>query len=63
MPWHEVPAPGFTLTHGRKPKTGEARLKVQFANGYIDDRNEYTAGQLRWTIEGHGWDVAAVKRV
>jgi hypothetical protein len=58
---HDVPAPGFTLTNGRKPRTGGANLHVQFANGYVC-RFTYTAEQIRWTDTGSEWDVAAVKR-
>jgi hypothetical protein len=58
----DVPAPGFTLTNGRKPRTGERKLHVQFRCGWVDERNEYTAGQLDWSDRGHGWDVVAVKR-
>jgi hypothetical protein len=36
---------------------------VQFANGYVDTKNEYTAAQLRWIHSGCDWDVAAVKEV
>ena len=58
----DVPAPGFRLTKGRTPRTGEAPLRVQFRNGYIDDKHAYTAKQLRWTDTGDSWDVVAVKR-
>lgn len=53
---------GFKLTQGRKPRTGEAKLHVQFRCGYVDERNTYTAGQLRWDDTGHGWDIVAVRR-
>lgn len=56
-------ADGFTPTQGRKPRTGERKLRVQFRCGYVDDRHEYTAAQLRWTDTGDSWDVVAVKRV
>lgn len=58
----DVPAPGFTLTNGRKPRTGEKKLRVQFRGGWIDERNEYVAGQLRWTETGSDWDIVAVKK-
>lgn len=34
---------------------------VQFRNGFVDQKHSYTAAQLRWTHEGHDWDVVAVK--
>ena len=43
----EIPAPGYSLTKGRKPKTGEAKLMVQYRCGYVD-KWPYTSGQLRW---------------
>lgn len=49
-------------TNGRKPRTGEAKLMVEFRNGRT---GEYTAGQLRWTHDDDGfpreWDVVAVR--
>lgn len=59
---HDVPAPGFTITNGRKPRTGEAKLIAQFRCGYIDDRHTYTAAQLQFADTGHDWDVFAVKK-
>lgn len=59
---HDIPAPGFTLTKGRTPRTGEKPLRVQFRNGYVDTKHTYTAKQLRWNDTGHGWDVVAVRR-
>ena len=53
---------GFTPTKGRMPRTGETRLIVQFRNGYVDDRNTYTAKQLRWTDTGNDWDVVGVRK-
>lgn len=58
---HEIAA-GFTPTKGRKPRTGEARLEVQWRNGMID-RWTYTASQLRWDDTGHDFDVLAVRKV
>lgn len=58
----DVPAPGFTLTNGRKPRTGEKKLHIQFRCGWVDERNEYTAAQIRWTDTGDDWDAVAVKR-
>lgn len=60
---HEIPAPGFSLTKGRKPRTGGDKLRAQFRNGHVDERHEYTAEQLRWTDTGHAFDVVAVQRV
>lgn len=56
-------AEGFTPTKGRKPRTGETKLRVMFRGGYVDERNEYTASQLRWDDTGSEWDVVAVKRI
>lgn len=58
---HDIPAPGYRLTSGRKPRTGTAKLRVQFANGYVC-RFEYEASQLRWDDTKSEWDVVAVKR-
>lgn len=57
----DVPAEGFKLTNGRKPRTGSTKLRVQFACGYVCQW-EYEASQLRWTDTGCDWDVAAVRR-
>lgn len=58
----EIPAPGYSLTKGRKPRTGSDKLRVQYRNGMID-KHEYTAEQLRWTDTGDSFDVVAVRRV
>ena len=50
----------FTPTKGRKPRTGQKKLKVKYRNGY-EDRWEYTADQMRWTDTGHDWDIVGVK--
>jgi hypothetical protein len=52
----------MTPTKGRKPRTGDKLLRVQFRNGQVS-RHEYTAAQLRWTETGDGWDVVGVRRV
>jgi len=49
--------------HGVMPQTGEAKLRVKFRCGYVDDKHAYTAKQLRWTDTGSGWDVVAYQRV
>lgn len=59
---HAVPAPGFSLTEGRTPKTGGTKLRVQFRNGMVDDKHEYTTDQLRWADTGDSFDIVAVKR-
>ena len=58
-----VPAPGFHKNPGAYPDLmhPQTKLNVQFANGYIDDKHEYTPAQLRWTLTGHDFDVGAVK--
>ena len=48
-------------TQGRKPRTGEAKLRVQFRCGLVS-RHAYTAEQLRWNETGCDWDVVAVER-
>lgn len=53
---------GFTPTKWRKPRTGEAKLRVQFRNGYVDDKHTYRASDLRWTDEGSAWDIIAVRK-
>lgn len=57
-----VPASGFHLNPGAYPDQipPGTKLIVQFANGYIDDKHEYEPRQLRWSLTGHAWDVAAV---
>lgn len=56
----------MTPTNGRKPRTGDAKLRVQFRCGRT---GEFTAAQLRWTQddpkfgEGYEWDVIAVERI
>lgn len=60
LPREPVPAPGFKLISGKRaPKEG--KYQVQFRNGYIDDKHEYSPSQLRWVHEGHAWDVVAVR--
>jgi hypothetical protein len=51
----------MTPTNGRKPRTGEMLLRVQFRNGQ-ESRHEYTAAQLRWSDTGDDWDVIAVEK-
>lgn len=57
-----IPAPGFHRNPGAFPDMipPETQLRVQFANGRIDDKHTYTPRQLRWSLTGHDWDVAAV---
>jgi len=62
LPTHPIPAPGFKLISGKRaPPKGERKYQVQFRNSYVDDKRTYTAAQLRWTHEGHDWDVVAVR--
>jgi hypothetical protein len=51
----------MTSTNGRKPRTGERKLRVQFRNGQLS-AHTYTAAQLRWTDTGSDWDVVGVER-
>jgi len=57
-----VPAPGFHRNPGAYPDqlAPGTRLRVQFANGYIDEKHVYEPWQLRWDLTGHDWDVGAV---
>ena len=57
-----VPAPGFERNPGAYPDLmpKDMRLRVQFANGYIDDKHTYTPMQLRWGRVGSPWDIGAV---
>lgn len=59
---HPIPAPGFHRNPGAYPDMipSGTKLRVQFANGYIDEKHTYKAHQLRWTLTGHPWDVGAV---
>lgn len=59
---HPIPAAGFTLTKGRKPRTGGQKLQIQYRNGMVD-KHEYEASQLRFTDTGDSFDVVAVRRV
>lgn len=62
-PPHPIPATDFHKNPGAEPDQlpPGTKLVVQFANGQIDDKHTYTADQLRWSLTGHPWDVAAVK--
>lgn len=43
-------------TNFRRPRTGDAKLRVQFRCGWVS-RHEYTAAQLRWTDTNDDWDI------
>ena len=62
LPSDPIPAKGFTLTQGRKPRTGDTMLKIQLRSGFIDDQHEYTAAQLRWDDTGSDADIIAVRK-
>lgn len=51
---------GFQPTGGKVPATGERELTVLFRNGLVS-RWTYRASQLRWTREGHPWDVVGYR--
>ena len=57
-----IPAPGFFKNPGALPDKVPpgTKFRVQFRNGQIDDKHDYEPGQLRWSLTGHDWDVAAV---
>lgn len=54
-------APGFTRTQWKPPRTGETPLRVQWRNGQVS-RWTFKASQLRWTDEGHPYDIIAVRK-
>lgn len=51
----------MTPTNGRKPRTGEMKLRVKYRNGWVS-KWEFVASQLRWTDTGDDWDVIEVER-
>lgn len=53
--------PGFTPTKGRKPRTGQDKLTVQFRS-FTDWQHAYTADQLVWDDRGYAFDVIAVRK-
>lgn len=62
LPTKPIPAPGFKLVSGKRgPNNDGKEYQVQFANGWVDRKNTYTAKQLRWVHEGSPWDIIAVK--
>jgi len=64
-PAQTIPDEGFHENPGAFPDLmpPETRLRVQFANGRIDDKYTYTPSQLRWNKTGYAWDIAAVEVV
>lgn len=54
-------APGFHPTKGRKPRTGQDQLIVQFRS-FTDWQHRYTADQIVWDDRGYAFDAIAVKR-
>lgn len=62
LPSYPIPAPGFRLVSGKRgPRDKTTKFQVQFRNGYVDGKHEYTADQLRWNHTGDAWDVVAVR--
>lgn len=62
LPADPIPAAGFKVISGkRSPPDDGRKYQVQFRNGYVDRKHEYTAGQLVWKHDGGCWDVVAVK--
>jgi hypothetical protein len=47
---------------GDCPTHPDAEVAVQFANGH-QSRQDYRAGNLRWSRSGHPFDIAAYKVV
>lgn len=58
----EVPAPGFTPTNGRQPRTGETLVIVQFRTGFIPNKRQPAHWWKDWTDTGSGADIVAVRR-
>ena len=51
---------GFQACRGKRPVTGERQLEVLFRCGVVSNFS-YTAKQLRWSIEGHDFDVVGYR--
>ena len=64
MPRAPIPAEGFTLTKGRKPRLpDDAKLLVQIRlMGWVDP-NPWPVGTTNFKQDGSEGDVVAVKRV
>lgn len=66
---HPIPAPGYTLTRGRKPRLpDDAKLLVQIRGdgvtaGWVDSVPWPIGGQTNWKHTNHPGDIVAVKRV
>ena len=56
-----MPNDGWTPSKFKKPRTGEAKLKVRYRCGW-ESKWEYRADQLVWDDRGDPWDIVAVKR-
>lgn len=48
----------MTPANGQRPSTGDAKLRVRWANGDLS-RYTYSAAQLRWTKTKSPFDVDA----
>ena len=57
----DIPADGFTLTHGRQPKTKDKPVIVQLRNGFVAMDHPMPADKWRWDDTGSGADIAAVR--
>lgn len=63
LPVSPIPAPGFKIVSGKQgPPDNGGKYQVQFRTGYVDDKHEYTAGQMIWKHDGSSWDVIAVRK-
>lgn len=51
---------GFQACKGRMPATGDRPLEVLFRNGLVSQFT-YSAKQMRWTIEGHPFDIVGYR--
>jgi hypothetical protein len=60
LPSWPIPYPGFERNPGMMPETGDTRILIQFANGWIDPK-PYKASDFRnWKKTGSDWDIAAI---
>jgi hypothetical protein len=54
--------PGFRRISGKRAAPrGDKRYHIQLRQGFVDERNSYTADQLRWVWDGSAGDVVAVR--
>lgn len=60
---HDIPAPGYTLTNGKKPRlSAGTKLLCQIRSGWCDPM-AWPVETTRWEHDGSAGDVVAVRRV